>query len=412
MIDEELFELSRSLIERLRRPYQRYLMSEGPFTAPCTILTGQRGVGKTTCMVQHLLTSDKKYITSRLSLYLPVDHFLVGKSSLYEIARDFVHQGGKLLCLDEVHKYASWSRDLKSIIDTFPQLKIIASGSSMLHLHRGTHDLSRRAIVKKLAGLSFREFLELRFKVLLPAFSLKHLLKHHEKEASIIAKKMIAKKTTILREFQHYLTFGFYPYSQNYDDLMTFQMTLEQGMHTTLESDLLSLYPSLTGATVSRLKRLLVAIAENVPYTPDFTQLRKLLNIADDRTLKEYLHYLEDAGLIMSLHRAGKKMRSMEKPDKIYLGDPNQHIALSRFGKTDLGTLRETFFCRLVSFKHEVKAAERGDFLVDDTFLVEVGGVSKGKEQINHHPDAYLALDNLPVGSGRRVPLWLFGFLY
>ncbi len=159
------------------------------------------------------------------------------------------------------------------------------------------------------------------------------------------------------------------------------------------------------------MKRLLGAISETVPYTPDLTQLRKLLHISDDRTLKDYLHYLEDAGLIMMLHQAGKKMRSMEKPDKIYLGDPNQHTALSRFSRADQGTLRETFFCRMLSFQHNVKAAERGDFLIDDSIFIEVRGPSKGHQQIIGQSKAYLALDNLPIGSGKRVPLWLFGFL-
>ncbi|MBM3856453.1 MAG: 3-dehydroquinate dehydratase [Verrucomicrobia bacterium] len=412
MINPELFELSRFLIQQLHRPYQRYLMEQNPFSARCTILTGSRGVGKTTCIVQHLVANDPNYEESEKSLYLPADHFLVEKTSLYELARNFVHHGGTLLCFDEVHKYPKWSRDLKSIVDTFPNLRLIISGSSMLHLHRGTHDLSRRAIVKKLAGFSFREFLELRLGIKLASLSLKQILRHHEKETPAIVKKLTSKKKMILREFQRYLASGYYPYSQNYKDLLTFQMTLQQGMHTTLESDLLALYPSLTGTSVARLKRLLAAISESVPFTPDLTRLRKLLHIADDRTLKEYLQYLEDAELIMTLHRHGKKLRAMEKPDKIYLGDPNQHLALSSKDRTNHGTLRETFFCRTISTQHEIRAAERGDFLIDDTFLIEVGGQSKGHQQIMGKKNSFLALDDLPVGSGNRVPLWLFGFLY
>ena len=409
---EELFELSRQLIQRLNFPYQRYLMHQNAFSSRCTILTGQRGVGKTTCLVQHLLKKDPDYRSSQASLYLPVDHFLVSRSSLYEVARDFSNQGGKLLCLDEIHKYSGWSRDLKSIVDTFPKLHVIASGSSMLHLHRGTHDLSRRAVLKKLEGLSFREFLELRLKLVLPALPLEMLLKQHEKKASMIAEAVEKKGSTILKEFYHYLESGFYPYSREYADLLSFQITLEQGLHTTLESDLPALYPNLTGTSMGRIKRLLVAIAENVPYTPDLIHLRKLLHITDDRTLKDYLHYLEDAGLIMMIHRSGKKIRAMEKPDKIYLGDPNQNMALTRFGKSDQGTLRETFFCRTLLARHSVTTEQQGDFLVDGKFVIEVGGRAKGSSQITGLPNAYLALDNLPVGSGKRVPLWLFGFLY
>ena len=409
---DQLFPLSRQMVQRLNQPYRRYVMEQQPFSARCTILTGQRGVGKTTCLIQHLLEIDSDYETSRSSLYLPVDHFLVGRSSLYEIASDFSNQGGKLLCLDEVHKYLSWSRDLKSIIDTFPQLKIVASGSSMLHLHRGTHDLSRRALLIKLEGLSFREFLELRWNMKLPVLSLETILEKHEKKAPALGKAVEAQGSTIIGEFHRYLESGFYPYSKEYRDLKSFQATLEQSMHTAIESDLTALHPNLTGTSVARIKRLLSAIAEAVPYTPDLTQLRKLLHVSDDRTLKDYLQYLEDAGLIMMIHRSGKKFRSLEKPDKIYLGDPNQNMALASYDHADRGTLRETFFCRALLAKHSVAVAERGDFLIDEETVIEVGGSSKGSHQITGIPKAFLALDNLPVGVGKRVPLWLFGFLY
>lgn len=412
-MNNELFELSRHLIDQLQRPYRRYIMAEKDFfSARCTILMGQRGVGKTTSLIQYIQKKYPKYKTSRSCLYLPADHFLVGQTSLYEIARDFFHQGGELLCLDEVHKYSAWSRDLKSMIDTFPALKIVASGSSILHLHRGTHDLSRRVIVKKLEGLSFREFLEFRLGIKLPTLSLKKILKQHEQEAPEIIKIVGKKRRTILGEFHRYLESGFYPYFNDYSDLSTFQMTLQQGMHTTIESDLPALYPSLTGASVARIKRLLSALAETVPYTPDFTHLRKVLHISDDRTLKDYLHYLEDAGLIMMVRRAGKKFRSLEKPDRIYLGDPNQSVALAALGRADVGTLRETFFYRAVSSLHTITAAEKGDFLIDDEFTIEIGGRSKDKSQIAGQKKAYLALDDLPFSSGQRVPLWLFGFLY
>jgi predicted AAA+ superfamily ATPase len=183
-------------------------------------------------------------------------------------------------------------------------------------------------------------------------------------------------------------------------------------VRATLESDLPALHPTLTGATVQRIRRLLGAVAANVPFTPDLASLRRLLHIADDRTLKEYLGYLEDAGLILVLQRPGGRMRSMEKPDRIYLGDTNLACALATPEKAEIGTLRENFFARTVGVLHDVRAGQGADFLVNGRFHIEVGGKSKGAAQIAGKKDAFLALDEIPVGSGHRIPLWLFGFLF
>lgn len=411
MIDH-LFELSRQMVARSHRPYRRYLMERGIFSGRGTMITGARGVGKTTCLVQHLVDCYPDHASSRRCLYLPADHFVVAQTPLYEIADEFVQGGGELLCLDEVHKVPTWSRDLKSILDTFPRLKVAASGSSMLHLQRGTHDLSRRMAVHRLAGLSFREFLAIRRGMVFPALALDAVTAHHEREAAAIVARSEAGALQVLAEFRDYLACGFYPYFLEHTDRAVFHAVLEQSMHAALESDLPALHPALTGNSVARLKRLLAAVAANVPFTPDLVKLRALSEVGDDRTLKEYLRNLEDAGLIMAVHRAGGGMRSMEKPDRIYLGDPNQCYALAPSGEPDAGAVRETFFCRMVSLAHRVQSAGRGDFLVDEFRTFEVGGKSKGFNQIAGMESAWLAVDDVPVGSGRRVPLWLFGLLY
>lgn len=411
MIDH-LFELSRQMVARLHRPYRRYLMGQGIFSGRGTIVTGARGVGKTTCLVQHLVDGHPDYASSRRCLYLPADHFVVAQTPLYEIAEEFAQSGGELLCLDEVHKSPAWSRDLKSILDTFPRLKLAASGSSLLHLRRGTHDLSRRVAVHRLAGLSFREFLAIRRGVAFPALDLDALLANHEREAAAIVARLEAASLEVLGELREYLACGYYPYFPDYPDRAVFHAVLEQSLHAALESDLPALYPALTGHSVARLKRLLAAVAANVPFTPDLTKLRSLAEVGDDRTLKDYLRNLEDAGLIMMVHRAGGGMRSMEKPERLYLGDPNQCYALAASGQPEIGTVRETFFCRMLSIGHRVQAPGKGDFLVDGRHTFEVGGKSKGSSQIAGVESAWLAVDGIPAGSGRRVPLWLFGFLY
>ena len=408
----QLFELSRQMVAQNYRPFRRYLMGQDPFSSRCTMLTGQRGVGKTTCLIQHFVDQYPDYLSSRRCLYLPVDHFVVAQRALYEIATDFANEGGELLCLDEVHKSSTWSRDLKSIIDTLPSLRVLASGSSMLQLHKGSHDLSRRVLVQRLEGLSFREYLAIRHGVQLNPLALDQILEGHEVEAPCIVEELRHSELHVLAEFRDYLANGHYPFFLQFRDKKSFLIALEQSIHAVIESDLPAIHPAMTGNSIARIKRLLSALAANVPYTPDFIKLRGLLGIADDRTLKDYLQCLQEAGLVMAISKPGKALKSMEKPNRIYLGDSNIAHALAASGEPDMGSLRETFFCRMVSAKYSVASGGRADFLVDGKFTIEVGGKNKGQDQITGKDNAYLALDDLPIGSNQRVPLWLFGFLY
>lgn len=408
----QLFELSRQMVRQAHRPFRRYLMAQDSFASRCTMVTGQRGVGKTTCLIQHLVDFHPHYVDSRQCLYLPVDHFVVAQKAIYDIATDFANGGGELLCLDEIHKNPTWSRDLKSILDTLPTLRVVASGSSMLQLHKGSHDLSRRVLVQRLEGLSFREYLAIRHGVQLNPLPLEQILADHEVEAPRILEELRNSGLHVLAEFRDYLEQGYYPFFQQFNNKHSFHIALEQSIHAVIESDLPAIHPAMTGNSIARIKRLLSALAANVPFTPDLQKLRALLGIGDDRTLKDYLQCLQEAGLIMAISKSGKALRSMEKPDRIYLGDPNIAYALAATADPDLGSLRETFFCRMISAGHSVTSGERADFLVDEKFTVEVGGKNKGHEQIAGKQNACLALDDLPVGSKQRVPLWMFGFLY
>ena len=406
-----LFELSRQMIAHLARDYRRTLPGPPLGKARCCLVTGQRGVGKTTWMVRYLLDQHPDVVTSRQCLYLPADHFLAAQFPLYQVAKTFAQEGGRLLCVDEIHKAENWARDLKSALDTFPTLAVVATGSSLLHLQHGTHDLSRRVTVRSMQGLSFREFLELKHGMKFTPVSLEEILSKHETLARNIVRTLEQNGLFVLGEFHRYLEYGFYPYFLEIEELETFYLTLQQGVRTTLESDLPALHPTLSGASVRRIHRLLAAIAAQVPFTPDLSKLRRLLPIADDRTLKEYLRYLEDAGVIQVLRRVGGGLRSMEKPDRIYLGDANLAHALAMPGAADSGSVRETFFVRAVGIHHDVRAGQGADFLVDGQTQIEVGGKSKTGRQIIGKQRAYLALDDIPSGSGVRTPLWLFGFL-
>ena len=409
---DDLFALSREMIRILNRPYERYFIRGVVLKGRCSIIAGKRGIGKTTTLVQHLLKRDADVQTSRKTLYVPVDHFAVRSIPLYEIARDFVQQGGTRLYVDEIHKYSEWSRDLKSIYETFPDLTVIASGSSMMQIRKGSHDLSRRAVVYRMTGMSFREFLEMRFSIELPVLELETLVDNHESIVPDLVDALRSVGERPIGAFADYLQFGVYPYYFEYEDREVFRATLEQNVHTAIESDLPAVHPQLTGTSIARIKMLLAAIAASVPLTPDLVKLKRLLDIADDRTLKTYLGYLEDAGLIMAFSKTGRDLKAMEKPRKIYLGDVNEAHALQPTGRADTGSVRETFFAQSVSVVHALRIPDKGDFATDSGMVFEVGGRNKTASQIQEQPNAYLAIDGIETGVGARIPLWAFGFLY
>ena len=342
---------------------------------------------------------------------MQVDHFQVGGTSLYEIAEDFHTLGGKVLALDEIHKYPNWSQELKSLYDTFPKLNIVASGSSALQMHKGSHDLSRRAIKYNLFGLSFREYLELRLGIELSAYSLTEILQNHARLAGNVMDILAEKGEKVIALFHHYLACGYYPYFSELPNEELYFMTLEQNLHTTIESDLAAIHPHLSGSSINKLKQLLIFIAKAVPFTPNWNKLKDLLDIGDVRTLKTYFGYLEDAYLIRSVSKKTQKLSHLASPEKVYLDNPNQMHTLS-LGDHIIGTQREIFFIDMLSLKHEVELADKGDFLIDKTYLFEVGGRKKGFEQIKNKERAYLACDEIESGAGSKIPLWLFGLLY
>jgi len=407
----ELIPLSQSLIRLRHRDFKRYFLRDNPLTNRFSIIIGQRGIGKTTAMIQHLQEYSDNQPANK-TLYLQTDHFLVFRSSLYEITDQFYKLGGELICFDEIHKYPDWSKELKSIFDTFPNLKIIASGSSALEITKGSHDLSRRALVYRMYGMSFREYIGMHTNSYFDSINLDALLNGHQQAAETIVAKLEKNKLKILALFREYLKNGYYPYYLEYQDKAQFNLTLEQNIHTTLESDLPAIHATLNGTSIRRIEKLLSIISTLVPFTPDMKSLKELLGIGDERTLKTYLKYLEDAGIILTVSKSSKGLRAMEKPEKIYLNNPNLYHALAPNGLPDTGALRETFLLSMLQVHHTVSVPAKGDFLVDDRITIEVGGKNKDGAQIKNILDAWLALDNIETGHGNRIPLWLFGFVY
>lgn len=404
---EELFQLSQNYRINYHQAYIRYFLKKEPLSHRFCIISGQRGIGKTTAIIQYITQHYPDLYTTK-ALYVQADHFVLGSHTLYEIADLFVKMGGELLCIDEIHKYPNWSKELKSINDTFRELKLIISGSSALEIHKGSHDLSRRALVYRMKGMSFREFIEMKLGMVLESYSLDKVLSKHQPIAQSIVDALGAKGEKILPLFGEYLEVGYYPYYFEYHNKEQFAMALEQNIHTTIESDLLAIYPSLTGNSIKKLKSLLKVISASVPFTPDMKKLKSIIDVGDERTLKSYLKYLEDAGLIKMLMKSSKGLGSIEKPEKIYLDNTNLLFTT----KADIGTLRETFFMNQLSKDHQIIAPKVGDYLVDERLTFEIGGKNKGYAQIKDIEESFIAADEIERGFGNKIPLWLFGFLY
>ncbi|MCK4765459.1 MAG: ATP-binding protein [Candidatus Aminicenantes bacterium] len=411
---EKLYELSHYYLKNYNKEYKRYFLKKHPLKSRFYIVIGQRGVGKTTALIQHMLDVLNRKTHTRAALYVPVDHTLVARYSLYEIAETFYKEEGvKLIFFDEIHKYSEWARDLKSIYDVFTDLYILASGSSALEIYKSSHDLSRRAIVYRMNGMSFREFLEMTLNLSMGAYTLEEIVTGHERISFQIIDKITNKGKRILPLFKDYLKFGYYPYFMEHRDLLEeFYIKLMQDVRKTVVEDSLNVHPNLNGASVNKILKLLSLLTESVPYTPDLNDLKRKLEIGDIRTLKQYLRFLDDGNVISSITKKGRGFRELEKPDKIYLNNTNLIYALGEEKRVDKGNIRETFFANILSSFYEIKTIDRGDFFVDNKYTFEVGGKNKGFSQISGVMNSFLALDDIETGFKQKIPLWLFGFLY
>jgi predicted AAA+ superfamily ATPase len=408
---EELRSLSHHFLEIKNSSYRRYFIQTEQLTHRLSMIIGQRGVGKTTTLIQALLQRVNGDRFDPRILYIQADHFLMGSISLYEIAEEFQMLGGKWIVFDEIHKYPNWSKELKSVYDTFPNLTVLASGSSALQIYKGSHDLTRRAVVYQMQGMSFREYLELAHQIEFSSHEIQDICSNHQQLADNIINALKKKEKSVMSEFHRYLKIGYYPYFYEVKDEAIYRMTLEQNVHTTIESDLAAIYPQLTGSSIQKIKQLLIFIANAVPFLPNWNHIKTVVEVGDLRTLKAYFSHLEDAGLIKSIPKASDKFNQLESPSKVFLENPNQLYAISS-PTPEKGTVRETFFLNMVSHKHKVTMPINGDFLVDDVYLFEVGGKKKNFHQVKGEQNGYLACDEIERGAGAKLPLWLFGFLY
>lgn len=390
---EKLYELYAKKLKTVSTDFVRYLYDQINWDSQLIVIMGARGVGKTTMVLQRILMTDAK----KESLYISADNTFFAGNTLYDIATKFSQEGGKVLYIDEVHKYQDWSKEVKMMYDFLPDLKVVITGSSILELIRGTDaDLSRRAIRYKLEGLSFREYLNFSLGLNITTYTLEEIL-----DGKV---ELPAEVKYPLAHFKEYLTKGYFPFFKQND----YYQRLENVINQTMEVDIPA-YAKMNVSTARKLKQLLYVISRSVPFKPNFTEIGRAIS-SDRGTVADHMVYMEKSTLIRQLNFAPDGMDLVQKVDKIYLGNTCFIYALAD-ENPEIGNIRETFFYCAMCVNHKVTSSPAADFLVKGhTF--EVGGKSKKQKQIKNVNDAFVVKDDIENAYMNIIPLWTFGFNY
>ena len=386
-----LYQKYETLLQNTTTDFKRYLYEKVSWDSRMIGIIGARGVGKTTMILQYI----KENLDSKKALYVSADDIYFGENRLVDLADDFYKNAGEYLFIDEIHKYTDWSRELKNIYDSFPSLKVVFTGSSILDILKGSADLSRRAIIYNLQGLSFREYLNFFHNYGIDVYSLKQIVNNEVKLKNI---------KHPLPLFNDYLHRGYYPFGLENE----MNLRLGQIMVQTLETDIPQ-YANLNIGTSRKLKRLLSIIAESVPFKPNFSKIAKIINVSRN-SLDDYFSYMEKAGLIGQLRNETSGIRGLGKIDKVYLDNTN--IIFNLVGdKSNVGNIRETFFFNQMRVKNEVISSKKADFVIDN-YTFEIGGKNKQQKQIEKDGKSFVVKDEIEFGYRNVIPLWAFGINY
>lgn len=361
-------------------------------------IKGSRGVGKTTLLLQYIRLH---FEPNKTVLYVSLDHLYFLENTLYDLVSDFYKKGGLFIAIDEVHKYPNWAIEIKNIYDDMPHLRLVFTGSSLLHIQQAKADLSRRVVVYSMPGLSFREFIQFETRLELESYTLAAIIDNPT--AISIA---ITQKVKPLHYFEDYLDYGYYPFY--IENKKSFHQKLSEMILTVLEVDIPQ-YASIPVSNSVLLKKLLAVISNSVPFKPNMNAISERTGISLN-TMKNYLKLLNDAQLLQLLYVEDKGINSLGKPEKIFLNNPNLMYNLGN--DTDKGNVRETFFLNQVQHQYAVFASKTVDFKVDGRYEFELGGRNKKQKQIKELPNAFLVKDDIEIGTEQNIPLWLFGFLY
>ena len=389
---EQLFETFRRKLRDTPTDLVRYKYSQIAWQGHALGLVGPRGVGKSTMLLQHI----KMHLDLHDTLYVSADNLYFSSHTLADLADRFYKMGGKHLFIDEIHKYEGWSAEVKQICDSYSDLQLVISGSSILDITKGMADLSRRVPIYAMQGLSFREYLHLFHGIRMEAISMGGLLRH-EYDIPAVGHP--------LPLFHDYLRRGYYPFGGD----EAYDVELMQVIAQTMESDI-PLYMNAHVSVGRKLKQLLVVVAESVPFKPVMQKLADVTGVSRNY-IQDYLLYMERAGMIAQLRDAAGGIRGLGKTEKLYLDNTNLIYALSPAGRADMGNVRETFFMNQLRVVGDVMSSPVSDFLVDG-MTFEIGGRKKGHKQISGVDNGYIVKDDIESGYANVLPLWAFGLLY
>lgn len=398
---ETLFALQRQLIQNSTTTFVRSIMDEIEWKDTRLIgIRGARGVGKTTLLLQHI----KKHYgaNTKKALYLNLDSAYFTRHDLMDTVQSFYTSGGECLLLDEVHKYPHWSQYIKNIYDLYPSIKVVFTGSSLLQILNAEADLSRRCVSYEMQGLSFSEYMRFYHKIDLPHCSLDDIA-HNADDICV----EVNARCRPLEFFGDYLKSGYYPFRKENPNQYTTRVENVVDMILGIE---LPQQRGVDVGNVRKLKALLSVMATEVPMLVDISKLSKMTELSRV-SLTAYLQYLNDARLIRLLYSDSTSVKRMQKPDKILMENPNLCYILN-LGQANEGTVRESFFCNQIGYRHNVEYTKPADFLIDGSKVVEVGGSSKDGAQIANRENAWLACDGIEYPYGNKLPLWLFGLTY
>lgn len=388
---EKLYELFYRKLKNIPVEFLRYKYNQIKWESRAFGLVGPRGVGKSTMLLQYI----KQNLDTKDTLYVSADNLYFAEHKLVDLADSFVKMGGKHLFIDEIHKYEGWSRELKQIYDSYDDLQLVISGSSILDIYKGMADLSRRMPIYEMQGLSFREYLRLFHGIDVPVYSMEEILMH---------KAVISGIEHPLPLFHDYLKRGYYPFGRDAE----FEIELMQVINQTMEIDI----PMHIKANVSvgrKLKSLIMVVSKSVPFKPVMQKLADVTGISRN-DIPDYLIYMERAGMISQLRNATGGLRGLGKVEKLYLDNTNLIYALAP-EHADIGNVRETFFMNQTKVCNDVRSSDISDFEIDNK-VFEIGGRKKGQKQIENASDGYIVKDDIESGYANIIPLWAFGLNY
>jgi predicted AAA+ superfamily ATPase len=394
-----LFEKYYRKLDTVSLTFQRNLLDEIDWNNRLIGIKGARGAGKTTLLFQYIHLH--KLTGNNQTLYASLDDLYFTENKLVALADKFVKEGGKYLLLDEVHRYTNWSQEIKNIYDDHAELQIIFTGSSLIHLEKAKADLSRRAVMYELFGLSFREYLNFTTGASFDKITLEGLLLNHTAHA-----RKIAKEIKPLAYIKKYLQNGYYPFFIENEN--TYYQKLNETISLALNIDLPSAY-GMNYGSIEKIRLLLYILAESAPFKPNISKLSERVGVSRN-SLLEFLRYLEEMRIARRLYASTKGIGLLQKPEKLYLYHPNLHYALS-FGNSNMGNIRESFFLSQAMPVMNMVYTNEGDFK-SGKYTFEIGGKTKNNSQIKTVKDAFIVGDDIEIGRNNKIPLWLFGFLY